>query len=122
MTIKSKMTKTSLKQIEKITKQKLTLGSFICSIRQGEELTQVEFAKKLGISRQHLCDIEHNRKVVSVKLAVKYAGILGYSKEQFIRLCLQDMVDRENLCVDVSIAPKLNHGSDLHDNEFIFAT
>jgi transcriptional regulator with XRE-family HTH domain len=111
MNINSKVIRKSLKAIEKITGEKLTLGKLIWAIREGEGMSQIEFAKILGISKQHLCDLEHNRKTVSPKLAATYAEQLGYSKEQFIRLCLQDMVDREGLDVSVEITPKLAYAS-----------
>ena len=96
----------SLNYIESLTGSKLTLGSLLLSIRQCEELSQVDFAKQLGISRQNLCDIEHGRRFVSPKVAAEYADKLGYSKNQFVRLCLQDLLDRDDLhlIVDVSEA------------------
>lgn len=105
MTINSKMTKKTLREIEKIT-GKLSLGKLMLSIRQADEKTQVEFAAKLHISKQQLCDIEHERKSVSPKLAARYASILGYSREQFIRLALQDLVDREGLHVQIEVTLK----------------
>ena len=96
----------SLKILEKITGDKLTLGKFLWAIRQSEELSQVEFAEKLGITKQYLCDLEHQRKFISPKLAANYADKLSYSKEQFVRLALQDMVDREGLDILVEVLPK----------------
>ncbi|HSW70881.1 MAG TPA: helix-turn-helix transcriptional regulator [Gammaproteobacteria bacterium] len=107
MNIRSKMTEKTLRDIEKITGSKLTLGKLIWAIRQADEVSQVDFAGKLKITKQHLCDIEHERKTVSPHLAAKYAAILGYSKEQFIRLALQDLVDRQGLKFDVAITPRL---------------
>jgi transcriptional regulator with XRE-family HTH domain len=106
MTTESKMTAKTLRDIEKITGTQLTLGKLLWAIREADDSSQVDFADKLDISRQQLCDIEHGRKTVSPKLAAKYAEILGYSKEQFIRLALQDLVDREGLNVQVEISPK----------------
>ncbi|HVY53269.1 MAG TPA: helix-turn-helix transcriptional regulator, partial [Gammaproteobacteria bacterium] len=103
MRIKSKMTKKTMKQIEKIAGGKLTLAKLMWAIRTADAITQVDFAAKLGITRQHLCDIEHGRKSVSPRLAAEYANILGYSKEQFIRLALQDLVDRDGLNVQVEV-------------------
>lgn len=99
--------------LEQLSGGPLTLGKLIHSIRMCDEITQVEFANKLGISRQHLCDIEHDRKIVSPKLAAQYATILGYSVSQFIRLALQAILDRDNLDVTVDIhfrhaGPKTN--------------
>ena len=118
MSIKSKMTEKTLKYIEKITGSKLTFGKLIWAIRQADEILQVDFADKLGITKQHLCDIEHERKSVSPKLAAKYADILGYSKEQFIRLALQDLVDREGLNVQIEVTPT---GRRKHRNESLIA-
>ena len=103
MTIKSKMTQKTLNDIQKMTASKLTLGKLIWAIRTADDISQVDFANTLKITRQHLCDIEHGRKSISPSLAAKYAKILGYSKEQFIRLSLQDLVDREGLNVMVEI-------------------
>lgn len=103
MSIKSKMTRKTLEAMEKITGTKLTFGKLIWAIRMCDEISQVKFASKLKITRQHLCDIEHDRKSVSPRLAAKYAAILGYPKEQFIRLALQDLVNREGLNVDIEI-------------------
>ncbi len=61
------------------------------------------FAKQLGVSRQNLCDIEHHRRFVSPKMAAEYADKLGYSKNQFVRLCLQDLLDRDQLRMTVDI-------------------
>ena len=34
----------------------LTLGDLLHSIRRGEDITQVDFARQLGLSRSHLQD------------------------------------------------------------------
>ncbi|WP_131751143.1 MULTISPECIES: helix-turn-helix domain-containing protein [Legionella] len=99
----TKQSKDSMQYIELLVGQKLTLGSFLMSIRQGEGETQAAFAKTLGISRQNLCDIEHGRRFVSPKMAADYADKLGYSKKQFVRLCLQDLLDREGLTLTVEV-------------------
>ena len=106
MSINSKLTQKTLKTLEQLVGSKLTLGKLLLAIRQSDEMTQVAFAKKLDISKQHLCDIEHDRKSISPQLAASYAESLGYSKEQFIRLCLQDMVDRGGLDVIVEVTKK----------------
>ena len=103
MTIKSNMTKKTLDLLEEITGGPLSLGGLMKSIRLSDELTQVEFAKQLKISKQHLCDIERGRKYVSPKLASQYADKLGYSQKQFIRLALQDELNRSGLHFEVEI-------------------
>ena len=81
----------------------LTLGGLIEAMRQAEEASQVEFAKKLGISKQHLCDIEKRRKFVSPERAAKFAGILGHSERSFVALALQDIVNQGGLKLKVNV-------------------
>lgn len=109
----NKMTQKSLKKLEKITGTPLTLGKLLGAIREAEERSQVDLAEQLGITKQHLCDIEHGRKLVSPKLAATYADKLGYSKEQFIRLALQDTMNRDGLCFEIEVTPKQNKKIDM---------
>ena len=96
-------TKETLNYLESLIGKKPTLGDYILSIRQGEEITQTEFARLLGISRHNLCDIEHNRRFISPKMATQFAKKLGYSEKQFVRLCLQDMLNREGIDLKVDL-------------------
>jgi transcriptional regulator with XRE-family HTH domain len=89
--------------LEEISGQKLTLASFIRSIREGEEWSQVTLSEKLGVSRQYICDLEHNRRSVSPEMASKFAKDLGYSEEQFIRLSIQDSLDKIGLPFNVDV-------------------
>jgi DNA-binding transcriptional regulator YiaG len=106
MTTKLNRNEKVLKNLEALSGKSLTLGNLLWSIRQGEDMTQVEFAQMLSVSKQYLCDLEHGRRFVSPKAAADYAKKLGYSDMQFIRLCLQDMVNRDGiqLLVDVKAA------------------
>ena len=81
----------------------LTFGGMIEAMRQGDEMSQVEFAKKLGISKQQLCDIEKRRKFVSPERAAKFAKILGHSEKSFVALALQDIVNQGGLKLKVSV-------------------
>ena len=82
----------------------LTLGLHLKAIRQGDEMTLEVFAAQLGISKQHLSDIEHGRKAVSVERAAAWAKKLGYSQRLFIQLALQDELDRAGLNYSVDLA------------------
>lgn len=82
---------------------RLTLGKTIRSIRQGEEESQIQFAQRLGVSKQYLCDLEHGRKLVSAKKAKHFAEILGYSPEQFIALAIQDSLEHDGIHMLVEI-------------------
>ena len=103
MSTKSKVTDNTLRQLEKISGGPLTLGTLMKAIRLGEEETQASFSEQLSMSRQQLCDIEKGRKYVSAKLAAEYAKRLGYSSRQFIRLALQDQLNRDGLAFDIEV-------------------
>jgi plasmid maintenance system antidote protein VapI len=94
----------TMRFLEQLTGRPLTLGGLLQSIRVGEEMSQTAFAKKLRISPSHLCDIEKGRKVVSPERAVRFAAILGRSKQQFVRLALQGLVDETGLKMKVDVA------------------
>lgn len=81
----------------------LTFGGLIEAMREAEEMSQVEFANKLDISKQHLCDIEKGRKFVSPERAAKFARILGHSEQSFVALALQDIVRQGGLKLKVSV-------------------
>lgn len=96
MNTKDEKKSSSRKFMEQVTGGPLTLASLIHAIRIGEELSQEEFAHRLGISKSHLCDIEKGRKHVSPVRAMNFAKILEYSEQQFVRLALQEIVNQLN--------------------------
>ena len=93
----------AMKYLETATGKKLTLANLLEAIRKSDEISQVEFAKKLGISKSHLCDIEKGRKAVSPERAARFAEILGYSADQFVRLSLQSILDEAGLKMKVEV-------------------
>ena|SRR3989338_3721696 len=93
----------ALKFLEEVSGGPLTFAKLLEAIRLGEEMSQAAFARKLHISRAHLCDIEKGRRYVTPERAAKFAKILGYSEERFIKLSLQDQLNRADLDYDVEI-------------------
>lgn len=93
----------AIKFLEKLTGGPLTMAKIINSTRLGEEMSQVEFAKLLGITKSNLCDIEKGRRFVSPQMAADFAEKLGYSKEQYIRTALQDQLNRAGLHYHVDL-------------------
>jgi transcriptional regulator with XRE-family HTH domain len=102
MTTKKRNTSEATRFLTRLAAE-LTLANLLMSIRQGEEMSQVEFAKLLKVSRQYLCDIEQGRRYVSPKAAAEFAKKLGYSSQQFVRLCLQDLVNRDGLKLNIDV-------------------
>jgi hypothetical protein len=69
----------------------------------GADISQVDFAKKLKISRANLCDLEKERKLVSPERAAKFARILKVPESAMIRMALQDMLRAAYLDYSVEI-------------------
>jgi len=91
--------------LESVTGGPLTLGELLLSIRRGEQMSQVELARRLGVSRSHLCDLEKGRKTLSPRRAAQFARILGYRETQFVRLALQAMIEEAGLQLAVEVVP-----------------
>jgi antitoxin HigA-1 len=90
--------------LEKLSGGPLTFAKLLWSIRLSDEIIQTDFARKLGISRAHLCDIEKGRKHVAPGRAAKFARILGYPVTQFVRIALSDLVRADGLKLEVHVA------------------
>jgi transcriptional regulator with XRE-family HTH domain len=101
---KTKETKSAaIKLLEKVAGGSLTLGKAIESVRKSEDLSQDECARKLGVSKSHLCDIEKGRKTVSSERAARWARVLGYPESVFVRLAIQGELDAAGLRYKVEI-------------------
>lgn len=94
-------TSKTMRILEKFTGGRLTLGEALRAIRQCDEIKQVDFAKKLNVTKSYLSDLENDRKEVSPKKAAEFAKILHESEKQFVRLAIQDMLERQNLHYEV---------------------
>ena len=89
--------------LEKLIGEPMTFARMLRSIRECDEISQAEVARRLGITRAHICDIEKGRKFVGPERAAKIAKVLGYSPEQFVRLALQDQVRAAGLKMKVKV-------------------
>ena len=94
----------TMRILENAAGRPLTLGGLLESIRLGEDMSQAGFAKKLGVSASHLCDIEKGRKVVSPERAARFAKTLSRSEQQFVRLALQELINEAGLKMKVDVA------------------
>jgi plasmid maintenance system antidote protein VapI len=81
----------------------VTLGGMLWSLRACDEISQTEFARRLGVSRSHLCDVEKGRKVVSPERAAAWAKILGFPPTVFVKLALQEQLDRAGVKMSVRV-------------------
>ena len=67
------------------------LGSKVRALRRRHSLTQVEFARQLGVSSSYVNLIEHNRRPVTANLLIKLArqfkvDVLSFAREDDERL------------------------------------
>jgi len=98
-TMKSQFT---LKDLER-SHGPMTIGRFIKAFREGDEVTQNAYAKRLGISKANLCDIEKGRKLVSAERAAKFAKVLGVPAAALVQLALQDQLRDAKLALKVEV-------------------
>lgn len=75
----------------------MTFGSFLRGARVRKDLSQIEMAKFIGISKSSLCDIEKGRQFVSPALAAQIAKKCGLSKIVAVEACLNDQLRRARL-------------------------
>ena len=75
----------------------LTFGMFVRAARTRLDITQAEAARRLGVSRAMLCDIEKERQPVSVELARKIAKRLGDSEALAVECCLNDQLRKAKM-------------------------
>lgn len=100
----TKKKSTAVRILEKSLGLPLGFGLRLSSIRKSEAVTLEVFASKLGISKQHLNDIEKGRKAVSPERAARFAQILGFAEDRFIQLALQDQLVQAGLKYKVQVS------------------
>lgn len=74
-----------------------SFATFMLGIRTTLDLSQVEMAKKLGISKAALCEIEKGRTHVSPETAVHYAKQAGFSETLALEACFQDQLRKAKI-------------------------
>ena len=82
---------------------RMTFGRFLLSWRQSEDMTQTEFAKKIGLSSANLCDLEQGRRIPSPDRARKIAKKLGLIEKSLVAIALEDALYREGMKYSVEL-------------------
>ncbi len=91
------------KFLERLRGGPLTFGRMLASIRRADEVVQADLARRMGISRARLCDIENGRRAVTVEGAAQFARVLGYSVNQFVAVAVEDQLRKAGLKVKVRL-------------------
>lgn len=74
-----------------------SFATFMLGIRTTLDLSQTAMAKKLGISKAALCEIEKGRTLVSAQAAARYAKKAGFSMTAALEACFQDQLKKANI-------------------------
>ncbi|MNJ96694.1 helix-turn-helix protein [compost metagenome] len=82
---------------------RLTVAQLLHAWRTADEISQVDFAKKLKISVQSLCDLEKGRRIPSPARAAKIAKAIGYHEVALIQLALQDSLYADGFKLKVTL-------------------
>jgi transcriptional regulator with XRE-family HTH domain len=80
-----------------------TFGSVLRNIRFRDDLTQVEMANILGISKAKLCDLEKGRRQVSLLKAIEFAKALKDSPDYFVKVIIDDQLHEAGLKFEVEL-------------------
>jgi len=84
----------------------MTFAKALIAERLSEEMSQKDFAKKLKISPQSLCDLERSRKIPTAERAARIAKILKEPIPYWVKLAIQDSLRSQNLNFDVELAER----------------
>lgn len=90
----------SIKEAKKVFEKihgPFSFATFMLGIRTTLGLSQVEMAKKLGISKAALCEVEKGRTLVSPLTASRYAKKTGFSETVALEACFQDQLRKANI-------------------------
>lgn len=98
----STKTKSYFEKLEKIYGP-LSFGSLLKAFREAEDLTQVEFSKKIGLSKQNVSDLENGRRIPSPSRASKIAKKLKLPEVPLIELAIKDSLLKEGFNYDVRL-------------------
>lgn len=104
--LKTNDSSTTTVKAEDLTKKilaKITFGSFVRGIRESDEITQTELARRLGTSRQYINAIETERQEVSIETAAKIGLALGYGAESFLEVLIRTQLAKAGLKLQVQL-------------------
>ena len=74
-----------------------SFGEFVKDIRECDEITQTELAKRMHVSRQFINAIEKDKANVSLEMAIKIARSFGYPYEAFVEVYFNDLLRKSGI-------------------------
>lgn len=62
----------------------ITPGRALLGLRYREDLTQKQFAEKLGLKQSHVSEMENNRRPITLQMAKKISKVFGIGYKVFL--------------------------------------
>ena len=82
---------------------RMTMAMFLKAFRESGGLSQTQYAKKMGLSRANLCDLEKGRKLISPERAAKLAKKIGVPEKVLVQISVQDSLHAAKLSYVVEL-------------------
>lgn len=83
-----------------------SFGEFVRDIRECDEITQTELAKRMRVSRQFINAVEKDKANISLEMAIKIARALGYPYDAFVEIFLNDLLRKSGIKKTVHLKSK----------------
>jgi transcriptional regulator with XRE-family HTH domain len=106
MTIKTKSRLVPAKEALAKTMESTTFGSLVRAMRETDEISQADLARKLEVSRQFLNAVEMGRSNVGLDFAKRVADALGYSVEPFAEILIQEQLKKAGIDCKIALKSK----------------
>lgn len=97
------MKKELLPFLEDISGEKFSFSTILRGFRTREDLTQDQIAKRLGVTKSYISDLENQRRYVTVEQAQLFAKKLKEPSELWVTTALQDMLVRAGIPGNIKI-------------------
>jgi DNA-binding XRE family transcriptional regulator len=99
MNIKNKFDDDSIDATEMVNEftKTVTFGQLVNSMRECDNISVANLAKKVGVTRQFLHAVETGKRDGNLDLAMKIAEALGYPECFFLEACVNDMLRKKKI-------------------------
>ena len=97
------MKKELLPFLEEISGEAFSFSSILRGFRAREDMTQDQLAKKIGVTKSYISDLENQRRYATVDQAQVFAKKLKEPVELWVTTALQDMLVRAGIPGQIKI-------------------
>ena len=86
--------------------ESLTFAEFLTDVRESEEVSQADLARRLGKKRQFIQAIESGKTNISLEMAKRIAEALDHFPEPFIEVLVNEMIRKIGITNQISFKTK----------------